>query len=217
MKGSAACAVSPQHFSLLATFQKMCRWRPYSCFLYGLGGSDACTSGSGKLVGWCFPYWVWHLDFSCFWPNGLKAYDRAEIAIIPRRMQCAATSEYGSCDLGAFVRKPIMEQTAWFLDIFSNVFSATGPNYTEPYWKHFAWVLVSPPAGNRDLGDPHWCLLLTCWWGGSQVAGAVSVCQATSKTGFIYFRIVGRRCNILLVKTFELLTLKGTVQCKVFL
>lgn len=85
MKGSTLCAASPQCSSLLVTFQKMCWWRPYSSFLYRLGGSDACTSSGGKLVGWWFPCWVWHLDFSCFWPNGLKAYYRAEIAIIPRR------------------------------------------------------------------------------------------------------------------------------------
>lgn len=30
MKGSTACAVSPQHSSLLVTFQKMCWWHPYS-------------------------------------------------------------------------------------------------------------------------------------------------------------------------------------------
>lgn len=85
MRGSTVHAVSPQHSSLLVTFQKMFWWGPYSCFLCQLGGSDACTSGNGKLVTWCFPYWVWHLDFSCFWLNGLKAYYRVEIVIIPRR------------------------------------------------------------------------------------------------------------------------------------
>lgn len=41
--------------------------------------------------------------------------------------------------------------------------------------------------------------------GESPVAGVISVCQASSKTGFIYFWITGRSCNLLIVKNFELL------------
>lgn len=39
----------------------------------------------------------------------------------------------------------------------------------------------------------------------SPVAGVISVCQALSKIGFIYFWMIGRSCNILIVKNFELL------------
>lgn len=69
-------------------------------------------------------------------------------------------------------------------------------------------------------------LLLPCCWGGGPIAGVISVCLVSSKTGFISVWITGRNCNILIVKTFELLEcpkfppflkVQGTVWCKVFL
>lgn len=51
MKGSAECAVSPQHSSLLVTSRR-CAGDVLSPILCtGLGGRSVCRSGRGKLVG----------------------------------------------------------------------------------------------------------------------------------------------------------------------
>lgn len=74
MKGSAAYAVSPQHSSLLVASRRCAGDVLSPVFCTGLDGRSVCTSGSGKLVGWRIPWWIWHLDSSCSWPKGLKAY-----------------------------------------------------------------------------------------------------------------------------------------------
>lgn len=65
-------------------------------------------------------------------------------------------------DWASVTTSSVTEQTTWLLSIFSSVFSAVCPNYIELYWKHFAWVLVSPSAGKINLIDA--CCSLAAGW-----------------------------------------------------
>lgn len=100
---------------------------------------------------------------------------------------------------GAVTRKAVTEQTTWFLDIFFS-FLCSGPKLLEAFCMSTC-VTLSRKQGLERLMPliPAVPLLLgwsSCSW---------SVCQASSKTGFIYFWIIGRNCDILIVKNFELL------------
>jgi len=53
-------------------------------------------------------------------------------------MWYVATSEYGSCDLGGFIRKSVMEQRTWFLDTFLPVFFL---QQAQIIWSHTGSIL----------------------------------------------------------------------------